>query len=190
MLTGDARTLALPLRRPGDPPAGNHEVYEYSGAEVLTEIDNPGSTSQDAHAAAVTDSSVNSSMENWKADVLMVDDDPKNLMALGALLEPLGQNLIGARSGEEALRLVLSHTFAVIVLDVRMPGMDGFALAKAVRGEQQFGDMPIIALSSSASPESIERGRQVGFHDYVAKFDRQSLIAALKEQTADVIQAA
>ncbi len=50
--------------------------------------------------------------------------------------------------------------------------------------------MPIIALSSSSSPEAIERGRQVGFHDYVAKFDRQSLIAALKEQTADIIQAA
>ena len=71
-----------------------------------------------------------------------------------------------------------------------MPEMDGFALAEAVRGEQQFGEMPIIALSSHSSPESIERGRQAGFHDYVAKFDRQSLIAALKEQTADIIQAA
>ena len=54
----------------------------------------------------------------------------------------------------------------------------------------EFGEIPIIALSSHSSPESIERGRQVGFHDYVAKFDRQSLIAALKEQTADIIQAA
>ena len=50
--------------------------------------------------------------------------------------------------------------------------------------------MPIIALSSYSSPESIERGREVGFHDYVAKFDRQSLVAALKEQTADINQAA
>ena len=48
----------------------------------------------------------------------------------------------------------------------------------------------MIALSASSSPEAIERGRQVGFHDYVAKFDRQSLIAALKEQTADIVQAA
>jgi two-component system chemotaxis sensor kinase CheA len=71
-----------------------------------------------------------------------------------------------------------------------MPEMDGFELAEAVRGEQRFGQIPIIALSSSSSPESIERGRKVGFHDYVAKFDRQSLIAALKEQTADIIQAA
>ena len=50
--------------------------------------------------------------------------------------------------------------------------------------------MPIIALSSMVSPEAIERGRQAGFHDYVAKFDRQGLIAALKEQTADIGQAA
>ena len=53
-----------------------------------------------------------------------------------------------------------------------------------------FGERPMIALSSSSSPELIERGRRAGFHDYVAKFDRQSLIAALKEQTADVIRAA
>jgi two-component system chemotaxis sensor kinase CheA len=68
--------------------------------------------------------------------------------------------------------------------------MDGFALAQAVRGEARYGDIPIIALSSHSTPESIERGRRAGFHDYVAKFDRQSLIAALKEQTADSVQAA
>jgi len=68
--------------------------------------------------------------------------------------------------------------------------MDGVALAEAVRGESRFGDLPIIALSSYSSPESVERGRRVGFHDYVAKFDRQSLIAALKEQTADMTRAA
>jgi two-component system chemotaxis sensor kinase CheA len=71
-----------------------------------------------------------------------------------------------------------------------MPDMDGFALAEAVRGEPRLSDLPMIALSASSSPEAIERGRQVGFHDYVAKFDRQSLIAALKEQTADIVQAA
>jgi two-component system chemotaxis sensor kinase CheA len=53
-----------------------------------------------------------------------------------------------------------------------------------------LSELPIIALSASSSPEAIERGRRVGFHDYVAKFDRQSLIAALKEQTADAIEAA
>ena len=80
--------------------------------------------------------------------------------------------------------------FDALVTDIDMPEMDGFALAEAVRGELQFGEIPMIALSSIAPPESIERGRRAGFHDYVAKFDRQSLIAALKEQTADIIQAA
>ena len=71
-----------------------------------------------------------------------------------------------------------------------MPDMDGFALAEAVRAEAKLSGMPIIALSSHSSPESIERGREAGFHDYVAKFDRQSLVAALKEQTADMDRAA
>ena len=61
---------------------------------------------------------------------------------------------------------------------------------KRCAASSSSAEIPIIALSSSSSPESIERGRKVGFHDYVAKFDRQSLIAALKEQTADIIQAA
>ena len=56
-----------------------------------------------------------------------------------------------------------------------------------MRADPRSADVPIIALSSLTSPEAIERGRQVGFHDYVAKFDRQGLIAALKEQTADMI---
>ena len=71
-----------------------------------------------------------------------------------------------------------------------MPDMDGFALAQAIQEDKRFSHMPIIALSSYSSPETIERGREVGFHDYVAKFDRQSLVAALKEQTADVNRAA
>jgi two-component system chemotaxis sensor kinase CheA len=72
------------------------------------------------------------------------------------------------------------------VTDLDMPGMDGFALAEAVREEAHLAGMPIIALSSYSSQESIERGREAGFHDYVAKFDRQSLVAALKEQTAEM----
>jgi two-component system chemotaxis sensor kinase CheA len=61
--------------------------------------------------------------------------------------------------------------------------MDGFAFAEAVRGDARTVDLPIIALSSVVSADAVERGRRVGFHDYVAKFDRQGLIAALKEQT-------
>ena len=60
----------------------------------------------------------------------------------------------------------------MIVTDLEMPGMNGFELAQAVRGDQRTAQIPIIALSALTSPDSIERGRQVGFHDYIAKFDR------------------
>ena len=80
--------------------------------------------------------------------------------------------------------------FDVVLTDIEMPDMNGFEFAETIRADAHLNAMPIIALSSVVSPAAIERGRQAGFHDYVAKFDRQSLIAALKEQTADVIQAA
>jgi two-component system chemotaxis sensor kinase CheA len=62
--------------------------------------------------------------------------------------------------------------------------MSGYELAQAVRSDERTAALPIIALSALTSPDAIERGRQVGFHDYVAKFDRPGLIAALKEQAA------
>jgi two-component system chemotaxis sensor kinase CheA len=71
-----------------------------------------------------------------------------------------------------------------------MPGMDGFELTSAVRRDPRTASIPVIGLSSLVSAQSVERGRQVGLHDYVAKFDRHGLIAALKEQTADVNRAA
>ncbi len=109
-------------------------------------------------------------MENWKADILLVDDEPKNLLALEALLEPLGQNLLRAQSGEEALRLVLKHNPAVILLDVRMPGMDGFETARMIRGRDQSRDTPIIFLTGvSAEMESAFRGYEVGAVDYLIK---------------------
>ena len=73
--------------------------------------------------------------------------------------------------------------FDVIITDIEMPDMSGFQLAESLRADPRTAELPVIALSSVVSAEAIERGRQVGFHDYVAKFDRQGLIAALKEQT-------
>jgi two-component system chemotaxis sensor kinase CheA len=71
-----------------------------------------------------------------------------------------------------------------------MPDMNGFEFAEAIRADQRLKTVPIIALSSMVSPAAIERGRHAGFDDYVAKFDRPGLIAALKEQTAEVQQRA
>ena len=80
--------------------------------------------------------------------------------------------------------------FDVVITDLEMPGMDGFELASTLRGNPRTAEVPIIGLSSLISAEAIERGKRVGLHDYVAKFDRQGLIAALKEQTADMSRAA
>ncbi len=71
-----------------------------------------------------------------------------------------------------------------------MPEMDGFALAEKLRAMPSTADLPVIAITAMVSAEAIERGRAVGFHDFVAKFDRTGLIAAIKEQGADIERAA
>jgi two-component system chemotaxis sensor kinase CheA len=128
---------------------------------------------------------------NEARTLLFVDDSAFFRNMLCPVLRAAGYEVTAVASAQEALSLLQNgHRYNVLVTDIDMPGMDGFALAEAVRRNKQFGEIPIIALSSYSSPESIARGRQVGFHDYVAKFDRQSLVAALKEQTADINEAA
>ena len=80
--------------------------------------------------------------------LLLVDDEPKNLFALTAVLEDLGVDIHCAQSGEDALRQVLKRDFAAILLDVRMPGMDGFETAAAIRSLERFRRVPIIFLSA------------------------------------------
>ena len=80
--------------------------------------------------------------------VLLVDDEPKNLFALSALLEDLGAQVHCVESGEDALRQVLKRKYAAILLDVRMPGMDGFETAAAIRSIERFRRVPIIFLSA------------------------------------------
>ena len=93
--------------------------------------------------------------------------------------------------GEEALALVNNGLHVdVVVTDLAMPGMDGVALAEALRRNSGTAATPIIALSSMTSAHDIARVRQAGIHDFIAKFDRQGLIAALKEQTDDIDRAA
>ena len=129
-------------------------------------------------------------VDNSARTLLFVDDSAFFRNMLSPVLKAAGYEVTAVAGAHEALTLLKNgKRFDVLVTDLDMPGMDGFALAEAVRSEARVADMPIIALSSYSSPESIQRGREVGFHDYVAKFDRQSLVAALKEQTADVDRA-
>ena len=123
--------------------------------------------------------------------VLLVDDAPFFRNMLAPVLKAAGYAVTPAASVDEALALLQGgRRFDVVVTDIEMPGRDGFELASAVRANPRTANVPIIGLSSLVSAEAVERGRQVGLHDYVAKFDRQGLIAALKEQTADLDRAA
>jgi signal transduction histidine kinase len=105
-----------------------------------------------------------------KAKILLVDDEPKSLFALQELLSTLGQNLMVAQSGEEALRLALRNDFAVILLDVRMPGIDGFETARLIRSRDRSKSTPIIFLTAAADEmTSMFRGYEVGAVDYLMK---------------------
>jgi len=123
--------------------------------------------------------------------VLLVDDSAFFRNMLSPVLKAAGYRVTVAQSGQEGLTALRSgHQFDVVLTDIEMPEMNGYEFAEAIRSDRRMEAMPIIALSSLVSPAAIERGRQAGFHDYVAKFDRPGLIAALKEQTAEVNQAA
>jgi signal transduction histidine kinase/DNA-binding response OmpR family regulator len=103
-------------------------------------------------------------------NILLVDDHAENLLALEAILEPLGQNLVKALSGEEALKCLLRQDFAVILLDVQMPGMDGFETAELIRGRERSMHTPIIFLTAiNTSENHVSRGYQVGAVDYLLK---------------------
>jgi two-component system chemotaxis sensor kinase CheA len=106
---------------------------------------------------------------------------------LAPVLKAAGYKVRVAPSAQEGLVALRSgQTFDVVLTDIEMPDMNGFEFAETIRSDAHLSSMPIIALSSLVSPAAIERGRQAGFHDYVAKFDRPGLIAALKEQTAEM----
>ena len=103
-----------------------------------------------------------------RASILLVDDRDDKLLALQTILADLGQNLVLARSGEEALRLLLHREFAVIVLDVNMPGMDGFETAVLVRQRKNSELTPIIFISAvNYSEIHLVRGYSLGAVDYI-----------------------
>jgi len=123
--------------------------------------------------------------------VLLVDDSAFFRNMLAPVLKAAGYKVRTAPNAQEALAALRSgQNFDVVLTDIEMPDMNGFEFAEQIRSDHHLGQLPIIALSAMVSPAAIERGRQAGFHDYVAKFDRPGLIAALKEQTAEVKRAA
>jgi two-component system, chemotaxis family, sensor kinase CheA len=121
--------------------------------------------------------------QHRQQSVLLVDDSPFFRNMLTPVLQAAGCAVTAVGSAADALALLREgRTFDVVVTDVEMPEMSGFEFAESLRANAATAELPVIGLSSAVSAETIERGRRAGFHDYVAKFDRQGLIAALKEQ--------
>jgi two-component sensor histidine kinase len=105
-----------------------------------------------------------------RVDILLVDDNAENLVALEAVLADLGQNLVTARSGEEALKRLLHQDFAVILMDVQMPEMDGFEAARLIRQRDRSRHTPIVFLTAiNKSEMHVSQGYAVGAVDYVFK---------------------
>jgi hypothetical protein len=104
-----------------------------------------------------------------RVKLLLVDDDRDNLLALQAVLEPLRQELMLAESGTDALRLCLDHDFAAILLDVRMPELDGFETAELIRARKRSRQTPILFLTAYRSDEQLFRGYDMGAVDFLFK---------------------
>src|SRR5215203_4426220 len=105
-----------------------------------------------------------------KANVLLVDDRPENLLAMQTILEDLGQNLVCATSGHEALRFLLTEDVSLILLDVQMPGLNGFEFAELVRERERTQHTPIIFVSAtSVDDQYVFKGYALGAVDYLTK---------------------
>jgi CheY-like chemotaxis protein len=102
--------------------------------------------------------------------ILLVDDRPENLLALESLLESPGVKIVKATSGNEALGLMLGYDFALVLLDVQMPGMDGFETAELMRGTEKTRQVPIIFVTAiSTEQQHVFKGYEAGAVDYLFK---------------------
>jgi len=138
-------------------PAPDAAVNEHGPAHVLNPLQKNGA-----------DNGKHVGNLNSKVNILLVDDRKDKLLALGAILAPLGQNVIEARSGKEALRLLLKNEFAVILMDVSMPAMDGFETAALIRRRPSSEHTPIIFVTSIGnSPNQMYQGYSLGAVDYI-----------------------
>src|SRR5690606_9724564 len=138
------RGVGLPGHAGGDRPAPG------SVAAVAAPLTSPGTAAQEP------------------VNILLVDDQPGRLLTYRAILEPLGERLVDASSGEEALRLLMEDEYAVILLDVNMPGMDGFETASLVHQHPRFEKTPIIFVTAvNVTDMDRLRGYKLGAVDYV-----------------------
>ncbi|MDY6802076.1 MAG: hybrid sensor histidine kinase/response regulator [Bacteroidota bacterium] len=119
-------------------------------------------------------------MDTQKFKILIIDDNPKNLQVLGNLLEKNQYNVEYALSGNEALEWIKSEQFDLILLDIMMPGMDGYEVCENIRKDEKYSDIPIIFLTAKTDKESIVKSFELNAQDYVSKpFDTAELLARI-----------
>ena len=121
-------------------------------------------------------------MDQVTETILLVDDRPANLVALEAVMAPLGHRLVKATSGREALRFLLDEDCALILLDVQMPDLDGFETAALIRERQRTSHTPIIFVTALHSDEEhMVRGYSLGAVDYIVKpFNADTLVTKVR----------
>ena len=116
-----------------------------------------------------------------KPRILLVDDRAENLTALEAILSSLNQVLVPVRSGDEALKALLTGEFAVILLDVVMPRRNGFQACRDLKSQGRYSNIPVILVTSKTTPSDRFWGEQQGANGYVAKpFTPDELLSAVK----------
>lgn len=120
--------------------------------------------------------------------ILAVDDSPDNLLAMQTSLEGLGAKVVTASSGEEALSCVLRDDFAVILLDVTMPRMDGFETARLIRGNKRTSAIPIIFVTGNLDEQAMFRGYESGAVDYLLKPYRPDILRSKVKVFIDLFQ--
>jgi CheY-like chemotaxis protein len=118
----------------------------------------------------------------WR--VLVVDDDPDNLNLMAELLEFRGAQVCRAESGEEGLSALEGFKPTVILLDLSMPGMDGWELHRQLRVRPDLSQIPIIAITALAMPDDLARAKEEGFYGYITKPYR---IKALVDELAELV---
>ena len=154
---------------PNAPDASSSPSAQLTDHALADQDQAPASSGQDAAPLATT--------------VLYIEDNPVNAMVVGAMVTRLpGLAMISADDGAPGLEMALRERPALILTDIQMPGMDGFELMARLQQHEQTRDIPVIAISADALPESVERGRQAGFADYITKpVEMGALHAAIRK---------
>ncbi len=173
--------------------SSNREGYVGSAviADKATDIVDIGFYLTQAYKDWFGGDSTESISEGAASRVLLVDDSPFFRNLLQPLLSVAGYDVTCVESAAVALDLCeAGEDFDVLLSDIEMPGMSGFEFAEAVKKNSRWSDVPMVALSSFATPKDLARGREVGFKDYVSKSDRDALVATLQETLAEMRGAA